>query len=190
MLANDVREALLRALDATEPDVVDWDAAIRAHHRRLCVSLLALGLSIDQAEDVAHQAWLRIIERHRSGQLRELRLPGLLIVQARFLALNLLRRAQRDQAPGAAGGASDADQMAIDDVDPENRLIGRERLARALTVLANCSESARAVFQHVYGDPPLSHAEVAQRVGLSVQRVRQILCELRARMRAAVEGEP
>lgn len=186
-MSASVREALLRALDTTAPDAVDWDAAIRAHHRRVCVSLLALGLTIDQAEDVANQAWLCLIERHRSGQLRELRLPGLLIVQARFLALNLLRRNQRDRLPGAGG--DDAEQLAIDDVDPENRLISRQRLARALTVLAECSESARAVFQHTYGDPPLSHAEVAQRVGLSVQRVRQILCELRAKMRAAVEGE-
>ncbi|MBN2358042.1 MAG: sigma-70 family RNA polymerase sigma factor [Deltaproteobacteria bacterium] len=187
-MASEARGALLRLLERPATDAFDWDAAIRCHHRRLCVSLLALGLTIDQAEDVAHQAWLRIIERQRAGLLRELRLPGLVIVQARFLALNLLRRGRRDTA--LPEGPGDSQPLAVDDVDPENRLISRERLDSALRVLAGCSESARAVFQLVYSDPPLGHAEVAQRLGLSVQRVRQILCEVRAKMRSAVEGSP
>jgi RNA polymerase sigma-70 factor (ECF subfamily) len=35
----------------------------------------------------------------------------------------------------------------------------------------------------------LSHAEVAKKVGLSLQRVRQILCEVRKELREALEGE-
>ncbi len=64
-----------------------------------------------------------------------------------------------------------------------------ERVAKALEVLSGCSSSAREVFRLVYGGDGLSHAEVAQRVGLSLQRVRQILCEVRARLRVAMQGE-
>jgi DNA-directed RNA polymerase specialized sigma24 family protein len=39
----------------------------------------------------------------------------------------------------------------------------------------------------VYEDPGVPHAEVAVKVGLSVQRVRQILCEVRKTLREALE---
>jgi RNA polymerase sigma-70 factor (ECF subfamily) len=56
-------------------------------------------------------------------------------------------------------------------------------------VLSACSDSAKKVFRLAYGGDGLSHAEVAERVGLSLQRVRQILCEVRAKLRTALEGE-
>jgi RNA polymerase sigma-70 factor (ECF subfamily) len=45
------------------------------------------------------------------------------------------------------------------------------------------------VFRLAYGGEGLSHAEVARRVGLSLQRVRQILCEVRAKLREAMQGD-
>ena len=47
-------------------------------------------------------------------------------------------------------------------------------------------EGARQIFLAVYGPEGRSHAEVARDLGLSVQRVRQALCEVRARVRAAL----
>jgi RNA polymerase sigma-70 factor (ECF subfamily) len=38
----------------------------------------------------------------------------------------------------------------------------------------------------IYENPDLPHAEAAAQVGLSVQRVRQILCEVRKRLRAVL----
>jgi RNA polymerase sigma-70 factor (ECF subfamily) len=64
-----------------------------------------------------------------------------------------------------------------------------ERVARAVDVLSRCSPSARRVFRLAYGGEGLSHSEVAQRVGLSLQRVRQILCEVRAKLRLELERE-
>jgi len=40
----------------------------------------------------------------------------------------------------------------------------------------------RAIFQAVYSDPSIPHAETAKRFGLSVQRIRQLLCEIRKRV--------
>ena len=73
--------------------------------------------------------------------------------------------------------------------DAESRLLTQERVARALDVLSRCSASARTVFRLAYGGEGLSHTEVAQRAGLSLQRVRQILCEVRAKLRTELEGE-
>jgi RNA polymerase sigma-70 factor (ECF subfamily) len=54
--------------------------------------------------------------------------------------------------------------------------------------LSRCSVRAQQVFHAVYGPGGESHADVARRCGLSVQRVRQILCEVRGRLRRALES--
>jgi len=54
--------------------------------------------------------------------------------------------------------------------------------------LSRCSPNARSVFRLVYGGEGLDHAQVAERLGLSLQRVRQIVCEVRKLLRGAVEG--
>jgi RNA polymerase sigma-70 factor (ECF subfamily) len=159
---------------------VDWDDALRVHNARVVASLLAMSVSIEHAEELASQTWARLIEQERKGQLGEVRLPGLAIVQARFLALNWLK-AQKREADLPA-------DVAID-VDPERALIARSDVAIALRVLAGCSSSAQAVFAAVYDHPPPSHDVVAARVGLSVQRVRQILCEVRKRLRQALDND-
>jgi DNA-directed RNA polymerase specialized sigma24 family protein len=161
--------------------VVDWDAAVRAWNARVVASLLALSVPFDQAEEVASQAWQRLIEHERAGQLTEIKLPGLAIQQARFLALSWLRERRREVVL--------TDDLAETAGDPERALIARRDVETALRVLAGCSSSARAVFYHLYDDPPPSHEVVAARVGLSLQRVRQILCEVRKKIRAALESK-
>jgi RNA polymerase sigma-70 factor (ECF subfamily) len=161
-----------------QPAAVDWDTALRAHNARVVASLLAMSIGIEHAEELASQAWTRLIEQERSGQLAEVRLPGLAITQARFLALNWLKLRQREASLSA--------DIPVDG-DPERTLIARSDVAAALRVLSTCSDSAQAVFRAMYDHPPPSHEAVAARVGLSVQRVRQILCEVRKRIRQALE---
>jgi len=70
-----------------------------------------------------------------------------------------------------------------------DRIVARESLARASAELDRCSPKARAVFDAVYEDEGASHAETAERLGLSVQRVRQTICEVRARLRAVLDDD-
>jgi RNA polymerase sigma factor (sigma-70 family) len=162
--------------------VVEWDAAVRDHNARVVASLLALSVPIHQADELASQAWARLIEQDLVGELAEVKLPGLAIKQARFLALTWLKVRRREV------GLSD--DVAEGSDDPERALIARRDVETALRVLATCSASAQAVFRLLYDDPPPSHDVVAQRVGLSVQRVRQILCEVRKKIREALEKTP
>jgi RNA polymerase sigma-70 factor (ECF subfamily) len=158
-----------------------WDDAIRQHDRRVYLSVLALGLSPERAREIAQAAWTRLIEQHARGALGELELPGLAIRQARFLALNDLKRAKVETRTLAAV----PDPPASPDTE---RVVGsREEIERVLAALATCSPTARKVFGLVYATPGGNAALAAKELGLSLQRVRQILCETRAHLRRALE---
>jgi len=86
-----------------------------------------------------------------------------------------------------AAAAATADDVDHDPgADPEEQAIRRERLDRIRKELEVCPPRARQIFLAVYGPEGRSHAEAARDLGLSVQRVRQALCEVRARVRAAL----
>lgn len=176
---------------ALEGDVAAWNALITKHGHRVVVSLLARGVRIDRAKDIAQEAWIRLIEQQRAGRLSHLQLPGLAIAQAAFLSLEAARRDGSRGEPLPLEG--DAGRIATDLVDPaadaETRLLTSERVERAERVLATFAPNARDVFRLTYGGDGLSHADIAKKVGLSLQRVRQILCEVRKELRDALEGE-
>ena len=184
---TDMDEASLCAA-ALKGDESAWNALVQKHNRRVVVALLARGVRADRARDIAQEAWIRLVEQQRLGRLERLVLPGLAITQASFLAMEAARR---DAAVSRHQLVDDATAAGVVDPneDAESRLMTEERVARAVEVLSGCSSSAREVFRLAYGGQGLSHAEVAQRVGLSLQRVRQILCEVRAKLRVAMEGE-
>lgn len=163
-----------------------WGVLIKRHDHRVVLSLLARGLRLDQARELAHQTWIRLIAQQDAGRLERIDLPGLAIRQAGFLALDAVRR--RD--PAAHDPLPDTAAVVDPEASIEERLIRREELARVQAELARCSPVARELFALLYGDPEMRHAEAARRLGLSVQRVRQTLCEVRARLRAAIETEP
>lgn len=166
------------------PPLVDWDAAIRQHGQRVVVALLGLGLSWHHAQDLAQQAWMRLIERHRDGAFTQIALPGLAIAQARFLAVSdrRLSQARRDQL---VAFAAEGEPLSA---DPSSALDARRELDRVLAAVRACPPSTQAVFYHAYTDPAPSLIAVADRSGLSVQRVRQILCELRKMLRQTMEN--
>ena len=176
---------------ALEGDTAAWNALIAKHGHRIVVSLLARGVRIERAKDIAQEAWIRLIEQQRAGRLTHLQLPGLAIAQAAFLSLEAARRDGSRGEPLPLDG--EAGRIATDLVDPaadaETRLLTSERVERAERVLATFAPNARDVFRLTYGGDGLSHADIAKKVGLSLQRVRQILCEVRKELRAALEGE-
>jgi RNA polymerase sigma-70 factor (ECF subfamily) len=161
-------------------DRAAWTELISRHNRRVVLSLLAHGVLPAQAREMAQEAWLRLITQADAKKLDRLELPGLAIRQALFLARSEARK------PGQENESlDDAPEAATE--SPEAHFFNRERLQKAHELLQELSPSARAVFERLYGDPQLSHAEVAARVGLSVQRVRQIVCEVRKVLRAELE---
>jgi DNA-directed RNA polymerase specialized sigma24 family protein len=160
-----------------------WDALIARHDRTVVLALLARGVRLAHAREAAHEAWVRLLMRQRAGGLERLELPGLAIKQAWFCALDgARRRADEGRAPVCSEAALD------EGGDLEERLWGRQRLELAREALDRCSPTARRAFLLSQGSPPRSCPEIASELGLSVQRVRQILTEVRATLRRALEA--
>ncbi len=167
-----------------------WDEIVRRHTHRVVLSLLARGIALEAAEDLAQETWIRLVQQQRAGRLTTLQLPGLALAQAHWLAREAGRTRARREALTGGGPTLDVglDESADPGpaADPERTAMGREQVERLRRELGRCSERAQGVFRAVYSERAAGHAEVARELGLSVQRVRQILCEVRARLRAAV----
>jgi RNA polymerase sigma-70 factor (ECF subfamily) len=158
----------------------DWSALIAKHTPRVVVALLAIGLPLDRARDLAQETWLKLMTRHRDGRLNRLDLPGLAIRQACFLALDARRREQRE-------AVEPREEQRLPDL--ETQFLTGERARKVREVLSRCPPAARAVFEQLQAAPDASHAELAQAVGLSVERVRHILCETRKTLRLELAKE-
>jgi RNA polymerase sigma factor (sigma-70 family) len=176
-------DADLAALDLPE---IDWDEKMRHHGRRVIVALLARGVPPERAKELAQEAWLRVIQAYRRGRLPELQLPGVVIAQANFLALDDRRRSERrythDPLDTIAGEGHD------DGRELEGQVAARQQLRIIQSVIDRAHPNARRVFERLYGGGAPSAAEIAEELGLSVQRVRQIACELRQRIRRELRG--
>ncbi len=165
-----------RAL-AGRPD--GWNELVRKHNRRLVLVLLARGIRPDTARDLAQEAWTRLIKQQRLGRLFKIRMPGLVIKQALFLARDHARLDKSLQSTTSAKGSES------EAVDPLPRLWARERLQQARQALNRCSTTEQRIFHALHDS---SAHDVARQMSLSVQRVRQIQCEVRKKLRHAMKG--
>ena len=177
---------------ALEGHAEAWDEIIRRHTHRVVVVLLARGVPLDVAEELTQEAWLRLVQQQRAGHLHTLQFPGLAIAQARWLAMEANRSRARREAIAGAPMSLHAQPQALEitdpALDPEQRTQQRQLLEAVQKELRRCPPRAQQIFRAVYGMEARRPAEVARDLGLSVQRVRQILCEVRARLRHALDG--
>lgn len=166
---------------AAELSPSSWEALIRLYDHTVFLSLLAGGVKPVAARELCHDTWARLYEQWRAGRLDLLQLPGLAVTQARFLALEEHRRGHR-----AAPLGEDSLQRPDPHASPEERVSARQLVGHVEQALEACPPRARALFELALSNPDVPHAELAERSGISLQRLRQALCEVRARLRTAV----
>ena len=159
-----------------------WQALIARHERPVLLSLLARGLRVDRARELMQET---LAAADRAAAARQTSAPRAAGAGDRAGAV-----------PRARASASAADRGRRRRRDRARRL--RDAGTRALLAGAArpCPVRARGMFalvparlRLVYEQPQLRHQEVAERVGLSLQRVRQILCETRKVLREALEEQ-
>jgi DNA-directed RNA polymerase specialized sigma24 family protein len=100
---------------AASGDREAWQALVAIHDRRVIVSLLARGVPLDRARDLAQETWARLWEQNREGKLSRLELPGLAVRQAAFLAADEARRRARTRTAELDDAADVADDAAPTD---------------------------------------------------------------------------
>ncbi|MFZ5438435.1 MAG: RNA polymerase sigma factor [Myxococcota bacterium] len=153
-----------------------WGVLVERHTHRVRVALLADGLGLDDSRELAQATWVLLWEKQLRGELERLELPGLAIAQARFLAMDLRRRRARELD-------RDDEELAP---SPAPRVEAAQTLQRLEAALRERPALQQRIFRLAV-DEQRPHAEIAHAVGLSLQRVRQILWEVRRALRATLD---
>jgi RNA polymerase sigma-70 factor (ECF subfamily) len=167
----------------TKPERIDWEACVAAHGHTVTLGLLAAGARLDEAQELTHEAFSRLFEQAATGRLTRLDFPGLAVRQAHFLLAE--RRRSSSMTRQRAVGVEQASEVPAGAATPEDRLADHQALAAARELLERCSPRQRAVVEAVVEGPDVPHRALAEREGVSLQRFRQILCEVRALLRTA-----
>lgn len=137
----------------------------------------------ERAEDLSQDTFVRLLGREQLPAPREPR--AFLLAIAKGLLFDHFRRTALEQAylaelmliPEAEQPSPEEQQLIIEDLKAIDRLLGK------------LSSKARAAFLYNRLDG-LGHAEIAERLGVSVSRVRQYLAQGMRQCYVALYGEP
>ena len=158
--------------------------ALYRDHRGWLLAWLRRNVACPQrAEDLSQDTFVRLLGRADLKAPREPR--AFLAAIAKGLLFDYFRRAALEQAylnelmliPEAELPSPEEQQLILEDLKTIDRLLGK------------LSSKSRAAFLHSRIDG-LTHAEIAERLGVSVPRVRQYLAQGIRQCYIALYGEP
>lgn len=158
--------------------------ALYRDHRTWLLAWLRRNVACpSKAEDLSQDTFVRLLGRETVTVPREPR--AFLVAIAKGLLFDHFRRAALEQAylnelmliPEAEHPSVEEQQMILEDLKAIDRLLGK------------LSSKARAAFLYNRLDG-LSHGEIAERLGVSVPRVRQYLAQGIRQCYVALYGEP
>jgi len=148
---------------ALDGDQGAWTEIVRRHAPAVIARVRQFRLTPHQAEDVAQTVWLNLLEN-----LEKLRdphaLPGWIATTARHECIRVTNLNRRTVPVDPQGGRLDgADES---DLDAQMLLVERERALR--DGLAELPVHQREVLLMLSVDPPLSYAEIAEKLGVPI----------------------
>ncbi|PWB30493.1 RNA polymerase sigma factor [Pseudomonas sp. SDI] len=158
--------------------------ALYRDHRSWLLAWLRRSIACThRAEDLSQDTFVRLLGRDALTTPREPRAllaaiaKGLLFDHFRRSALEQAYLAELQRVPEAEQPSPEAQHLILEDLKAIDRL------------LARLSSKARAAFLYNRLDG-LGHAEIAERLGVSVSRVRQYLAQGMRQCYVALYGEP
>jgi RNA polymerase sigma-70 factor (ECF subfamily) len=182
-----MRAGLGHSWSALTNSTIDWQACLRTHTHTVVLGLLANGAPLDEARELAHDAFARLFEQWAQGRLTTLDFPGIAMRQAMYLLA--VRRRATGLTRTRSAPLDEARELPTAATSPDEALAARQALQHAAVTLETFSPRARNVLEAVLASPDVPHRQLAEAEGLSLQRFRQVLCEVRARLRDAL-GRP
>jgi RNA polymerase sigma factor (sigma-70 family) len=140
-----------------------WTEIVRRHAPAVIARVRQFRLTPHQAEDVAQTVWLNLLEN-----LEKLRdphaLPGWIATTARHECIRVTNLNRRTVPVDPQGGRLDG--AAESNLDEQILLVERERALRE--GLAELPTHQREVLLMLSVDPPLSYAEIAEKLGVPI----------------------
>jgi len=136
-----------------------------------------------EAQDVAHDAYLRVYPSTQDGRVEKP--EAVLYTTARRLAINRLKR--RSIAPFALSPAS-PDAAAAESAGVARQVMARQELRLLEAALAELPEGCRTVLL-LRKVELLSHREIAERLGIAISTVEKQHARALRLLRAALPAE-
>ena len=166
---------------ADEPQPARETQVIELYDRlrpSLLTYLGGLGLTLSEAEDVVHDAFIRLFE-HLAKREEEQNLRGWLFRVVHNLAMDLFREGRQIHQVDA--GTVDPLDMLIDSsFSPEERAIRSEELRRMWSALGRLTEQQRSAV--LLRAEELRYREIAEILGVSIKRVSELVQRALARL--------
>jgi RNA polymerase sigma-70 factor (ECF subfamily) len=147
----------------------------------LIAYLSGLGLSIDEAEDVIQESFLRLV-RHLARERDQVNLRGWLFRVAHNLTMDLFRAERRFVAESVDEESTSSPILEIADtsLSPEEVAIKQEELRRVWAAMERLTEQQRyAVLLRAEG---LRYREIGAVLGMGTQRVGELVQRALARL--------
>lgn len=153
--------------DADGEPRMGFDDFVRAQYRAL-VGFLSRRNSVEDAEEIAQESIISLMGYREKGQVSDWQ-PLLYRI-----AINHAHKRARRDAPHRNGQAVDADAIADDAPTPEEEAERAQRAERLQAAILALPPKCRRVYllRHGYG---LSHAQIANRCGISTKTVEKHL---------------
>ncbi|CAM3439159.1 RNA polymerase subunit sigma [Pseudomonas floridensis] len=171
----------MSSVPSTHSEIV---GALYRDHRGWLLAWLRRNVTCPQrAQDLSQDTFVRLLGRDELQLPREPR--AFLATVAKGLMFDHFRRAALEQAYLS-------ELMRVPEAEhpsPEDQLLILEDLKTIDRLLASLPGKARAAFLYNRLDG-LSHGEIAERLGVSVSRVRQYLAKAMRQCYVALYGEP
>lgn len=148
---------------ALDGDSRSWAEIVRRHTPAVVARVRQFRLTPDQADDVAQTVWLNLLEN--LDKLRDPHaLPGWIATTARHECIRVTNLNRRTVPVDPQGGRLDG----VSDSDLDARMLAVEREQALREGLAELPAHQREILLLLAVDPPLSYAEIAERLGVPV----------------------
>jgi RNA polymerase sigma-70 factor (ECF subfamily) len=168
----------------SSPATADLVAAIYdSHHVELFTFAVRASRDRDTAEDLVHEAFVRLIVEFEAGRTPVHARAWLYRVVANLVV-------SRSRHATVAGRHSDAVATGVEDAGPELAYLDHERQAHLDVALGELEEDARTALLMAAGG--FNGMEIAEAIGRSGNATRTLMCRarLQLRQRLASNGSP
>lgn len=172
---------------ACDGDARGWMHLEKSWRPKLERRLVRKGLSLPRASELSVDIWGSFYEEFKTKKEKvpATSFSGYYRMAAEYSIKEDNKKRRRDMRRYAELADKTIDETAAHQTDVETRLMVRQILERISSAVENFSAQKRTIFSHMVKGQA-SHQWIANQVGLSEQRVRQTICEIRRDLRRLV----